>query len=196
MVRAYRSGLTGSERRQVRWLVLAMVASMAPWIALNVVPIQLGRPPLLSPFVVGLLWCAIPAALAIAILRERLFDIDLIINRSLVYGTLTALLALVYFASVVLLQAALRAFTGEARSQLVTVLSTLGIAALAAPLRVRVQRLIDRRFFRRRYDAARTLAAFANTARDDVDLNELSRRLVAVVDETMQPAHMSLWLRR
>jgi hypothetical protein len=137
----------------------------------------------------------IPAAITISILRYRLWDIDVIIRRTLVYALLTALLALAYFGSVVVLQGAFGVLTGQSQSTLVTVLSTLVIAALFVPLRRQVQALIDRRFFRRKYDAAHTLAAFAMNARDDVDLNELIDGLSEVVDETMQPAYVDVWLR-
>jgi hypothetical protein len=133
--------------------------------------------------------------LAIAITRYRLFDIDIIIRRALVYSLLTALLALVYFGSVVLLQGLLRLVTGQSSSQLVTVLSTLAIAALFVPLRTRLQQAIDRRFYRRKYDVARTLAGFAAAARDEVELDRLSDHLVTVVAETMQPEAVSLWVK-
>jgi hypothetical protein len=138
---------------------------------------------------------AFPAAIAIAILRYRLFEIDIIINRTLVYGALTAVLALVYAACVVLLQELFRALTGEGQDELVTVGSTLAIAVLFNPLRRRIQVAIDRRFYRRQYDVARTLQSFSATLRDEVDLNQLAAGLLSVVDETMRPAHVSLWLR-
>lgn len=138
---------------------------------------------------------ALPLAIAFSILRYRLWDIDLLINRALVYGALTLLLALGYFGAVVVLQAVFQAVAGQTRSELVTVLSTLIIAAIAAPLRRRLQSAIDRSFYRRRYDAARTLAGFSATLRDNVDLDQLSDRLVAVVDDTMQPEHSLLWIR-
>ncbi len=138
----------------------------------------------------------IPLTLGIAILRYRLWDIDILINRTLVYGTLTGLLALVYFGLVVALQALFKGLTGQVgASPLVIVISTLAIAALFQPLRHHIQKIIHRRFYRRKYDAARTLAAFSATLRNEVDLSQLSENLLAVVEETMQPASVSLWLR-
>jgi hypothetical protein len=138
----------------------------------------------------------IPVAIGIAILRYRLYEIDHIINRTLVYGSLIAMLALVYFGSVTVTQALLRTLTGQEKlPQLVIVASTLLIAALFTPLRRRIQSFIDRRFYRRKYDARKTLEAFSAQLRDETDLEALNNDLVGVGKETMQPAHVSLWLR-
>jgi hypothetical protein len=138
----------------------------------------------------------IPLSIGIAMLRSRLFDIDVVINRTLVYGSLTLMLAAVYFAGVVGTQYVFRAVTGQERlPQLAVVVSTLAIAALFNPLRRRVQAFIDRRFYRRKYDAAKTLEAFSSKLRDATDLDTLGEDLISVARETMQPEHVSLWLR-
>jgi hypothetical protein len=137
----------------------------------------------------------VPIAVGFAVLRYRLYEIDIIINRTLVYGSLTISLALVYVGLVVSLQYVFRALTGG-DSQLVIVASTLAIAALFNPLRGRIQSFIDRRFYRRKYDARKTLEEFSARLRDETDLDSLSEDLVGVVRETMQPEHTSLWLRR
>jgi hypothetical protein len=144
--------------------------------------------------VVLLSFGGVPAAVGVAVLRYRLYDVDLIINRTLVYGSLTATLAVLYFGSVVSLQAALRVLTGQ-ESTLAIVASTLAIAALFSPLRRQVQRFVDRRFYRRKYDAAKTLAAFNARLRDETDLDALSNDLVGVARGAVQPEHASLWLR-
>jgi hypothetical protein len=137
-----------------------------------------------------------PIAIGVAILRYRLYEIDLIINRTLVYGALTAALAVVYFGGVTATQAIFRALTGqEQQPQLAIVISTLVIAALFNPLRRRIQSFIDRRFYRRKYDARRTLEAFSAKLRDETDLDALRDDLTFVVRETMQPSHVTLWLR-
>jgi hypothetical protein len=142
-----------------------------------------------------LAWVAIPIAVGVAILRYRLYDIDVVINRTLVYASLTAILVGVYFGGVTATQALFRTLTSQEKSpQLVVVASTLVIAALFNPLRRRIQSFIDRSFFRNKYDAAKTLEGFSMKLRDETDLNALSGDLVGVVRETMQPAHVSLWL--
>jgi hypothetical protein len=131
-----------------------------------------------------------------AVLKYRLFDIDVVINRTLVYGSLTAMLLAVYFGGVATTQAIFSALTGqEQQPQLAIVVSTLVIAALFTPLRRRIQSFIDRRFYRRKYDAAKTLEAFSAKLREETDLEALNSELLGVVRETMQPAHVSLWLR-
>jgi len=134
--------------------------------------------------------------ISLAILRHQLWEIDIIINRTLVYGSLTALLALLYVGLVIGLGTLVHLFTGQAsQSPIVIVASTLAIAALFQPLRRRLQNIIDRRFYRSNYDAAHTLAAFSATLRTEVELSKICENLVAVVQEKMQPTHVSLWLR-
>jgi hypothetical protein len=136
------------------------------------------------------------ASVGIAILRYRLYDIDIIINRALVYGTLTVSLALIYFVGVTATQALFQTLTGQPRlPQLAVVGSTLAIAALFNPLRRRFQGFIDRRFYRRKYDAARTLEAFSSKLREETDLDSLDTELLSVVRATVQPEHVSLWVR-
>ena len=135
-----------------------------------------------------------PIAIGIAILRYRLYEIDIIINRTLVYGALTVTLVALYFGGIVVLQRLFVLLTGQ-QSTLAVVASTLLIAALFTPLRRRIQSLIDRSFYRRKYDAVRTLEAFFAKLRNETDLEALSGDLVGIVRETMQPAHVSLWLR-
>jgi hypothetical protein len=139
-------------------------------------------------------YAGVPIAVGFAVLRYRLYEIDILINRALVYGSLTVLLASAYVGGVVGLQAILRALSGQ-ESTLAVVASTLAIAALFNPLRRRVQAFVDRRFYRKKYDAIKTLEAFSSRLRDETDLHALSGDLLTVVRETMQPAHVSLWVR-
>lgn len=181
-------------RQKNRWVVFAALVSGIGGLVLWVLPTDVLGYPIISINVLGLLVLPFPISIGIAILRYRLFDIDVIIHRTLVYSVLTGTLALVYIGCVITLQFILRGLIGQT-SDVAIVGSTLAIAALFQPLRHRIQHIIDRRFYRRKYNAVRTLAAFSATLRNEVDLNQLSEHLVAVVHETMQPAHVSLWLR-
>jgi len=186
----------GVERQQIKWfafsgIVFCAVFAAAPFLwSLPESPATAWIWPVLFLAGAG----TIPVAVGIAILRHRLYDIDLLINRALVYGSLTATLLAVYFGGIVLLQRLFVVLTGE-QSTLAVVASTLAIAALFNPLRGRVQGFVDRRFYRRKYDAAKTLAAFNSRLRDQTDLDALGNDLVGVVRGTMQPSHVSLWLR-
>ena len=177
----------GTERQQLKWFLYAV----AP---IPYFPIADYGPLILDALAFAWILLGLPAAIGIAVLRYRLYDVDLIINRTLVYGALTITLASIYLGGVVLLQSLLRAITGQ-ESELAVVASTLVIAALFNPLRRRVQAFIDRRFYRKKYDAAKTLAAFSAKLRDETDLDALSDELVSVAWETVQPKHVSLWLR-
>jgi hypothetical protein len=207
----YRRASNPLQRQQTKWVVFGMTLGMAGFLAyltvgLLVPSLRNSLAGLAAATVLYLALLLIPLSIAIAILRSHLWDIDVIIRRTLVYSLLTGLLALVYFGSVVLLQALFTALTplsgaqaaGAARSDLVTVLSTLAIAALSVPARNRLQAAIDRRFYRRKYDSARTLANFGAALRDDptADLAHLTDQLLAVVAETMQPESVDLWLKR
>ena len=187
VVRYLRSG--GVQRQQNKWLMLATALSILMVFFEEITRIEVDTE---VPFAVAI--ALFPVAIAVAIFRYRLYDIDVIINRALVYVTLTATLALVYFGSVVLLQRTFAFLTGEG-SQLTVVVSTLMIAALFVPLRRRIQSFIDRRFYRRKYDAVKTLEAFSKKLRDETDLEALNAELLTVIRETMQPEHVSLWLR-
>ena len=185
----------GGRRQQIKWFASAAALTLV-WILLFGQASLRGLPGVIVALSGLLVIASIPVATGIAILRYRLYDIDRIINRTLVYGSLSASMALVYFGGVATTQAIFRALTGqEQQPQLAVVVSTLAIAALFMPLRRRIQPFIDSRFYRRKYDAAKTLEAFSAKLRDETDLHALSNDLVGVVRETMQPAHVSLWLR-
>lgn len=185
-----------TQRAQIRWVAWGiLITSIGVLVGFLLGKLDLiGRYPLFGLAAYRLPMLAFPLSLAIAILRYRLFDIDVIINRTLVYAALTAVLASIYFGSIVALEYAFHALTKQS-SDLAVVTSTLGIAALFNPLRRRVQDFVDWRLYRSRYDAAKTLAAFGVTLRDEVDLTKLTERLEAVIGETIQPAHVLTWLR-
>ena len=187
------------EREQSRWVVFGLVAGGLGALAFNV-PLQSSIAQFSSPYALVIdagFICSmlmIPLTIGVAILHHRLWDIDVIINRTLVYGFLTATLVAGYFGGVVLLQQLFIVLTGQ-QSTLAVVASTLLITALFNPLRRRIQGFIDKRFYRRKYDTRKTLEAFAAEVRDETNFDGLSEDLVEVVRETMQPAHVSLWLR-
>ncbi len=197
----YRRISSPVQRQQTKWAVFGLTMMLIVVILATVPPefapalAEPGKPyDLAVDFVSFSAILLVPLAFGIAILRYRLFDVDALINRALVYATLTAALAGIYIGSVVLLQGMLRSLTGGT-SQLAVVASTLAIAALFSPLRRRFQEFIDRRFYRRKYDAARTLEAFKARLQGDTDLEGLCGDLRAVVERTLQPEHVSLWLR-
>jgi hypothetical protein len=186
VVRYIRSG--NVQRQQIKWLMLATALSASMVFFEEITRIELDTEVL---FAISI--ALYPAAIAVAIFRYRLYDINVIINRALVYGTLTTMLALVYFGGVVGLQYVFRTLTGG-ESQLAIVASTLAIAGLFVPLRSRIQSFIDRRFYRRKYDAARTLEEFGTRLRDETDLETLHVELLSVIQDTLQPAHVTFWL--
>jgi hypothetical protein len=197
---------SGSEQReQIKWIAFAgsfvglmsLITVVSALIFAPEFPDSTGTQPLwlgVLQDVELLSFAGIPVAVGIAVLRYRLYDIDVIINRTLVYGSLTATLIALYFGGIVVLQRLFVLLTGQ-QSTLAVVASTLLIAALFNPLRRRIQSFIDRRFYRRKYDARKTLEAFTAKLRDETDFDALNAELVGVVNETIQPAHVSLWLR-
>ena len=191
VVRFFRSH--GDERTQMKWLVYTATMSIVIMLLLTIL---LGE----ESLILGIFSSSIPTfltlAIGLAILRYHLYDIDIIIRRTLQYALLTLILGFTYFAIVILLQTSVSAITDNAYSPIIIVLSTLSIAALFNPLRIRVQDFIDRRFYRAKYDAENTLARFAATTRDQVDLESLSDAILSVVDETVRPDRISLWLRK
>jgi hypothetical protein len=189
------------ERQQTKWVVFGVAVALVGFVTLLTVANFVMSPESVGPLaevvaetlVYGFI-VLIPLSIGVAILRSGLYEIDIIINRTLVYGPLTMMLVALYFGGIVLLQSGFVALTGE-QSTLAVVASTLLIAALFAPLRRRIQSFIDRRFYRSKYDARKTLEAFSVKLREETDLEALNDELVGVVRETMQPAHVSLWLR-
>ncbi len=188
------------EQQQTKWVVYGTCLGIGIFALLAIVFFGLISPSDISilMFLVGniLLFAAlmlVPISITFAMLHSHLWDVDIIIRRTLVYSILTALLTLIYFSGVVLLEQFTRSITET--SDLAIVISTLIIAVLFLPLRRRVQNVIDQRFYRRKYDAAKTLAAFSATVRDEVELEKLTAELLSVVNETMQPASVSLWLK-
>jgi hypothetical protein len=201
VIRYRRSG--GEVRQQIKWIAFAAsVVALGVSGAVVLGTFAAGTAGGTHPLLIGLLenaitlsFAGVPIAVGFAVLKYRLYNIDVIINRTLVYGSLTATLVALYFGGIVVLQRFFVLLTGK-QSTLAVVASTLLIAALFTPLRRRIQSYIDRRFYRRKYDARKTLEAFSAKLRDETDLEALSDDLVAIVRETMQPAHVSLWLRR
>jgi hypothetical protein len=195
----------GIERQQIKWplfsALLGMItfalfflaSSLLPGYALDLTNIGDSALGQLVLFLESLYVTSFPIMIGIAILEHRLYDIDIIIRKTLQYAFITAILGLVYFGMVVATQSLIRAITGQ-QSQLAVVFSTLAIAALFNPLRIRVQRFIERRFYRTRYDAQQTMAAFADSAREEVELESLSNSLLAAVNKTIKPRQVSLWL--
>jgi hypothetical protein len=199
-VRYRRAG--SRQRARTKWVLLVIAGACAGYACVYLPGMLLpasGRARLIYDlFGVSVFWLLalpIPVALIVAMLRYRLFDVNVLINRTIVYGSLTAALLIVYVGSVVLLQTLFRNLIGS-ESQLAIVASTLAIAALFSPLRSRIQSFVDRRFYRKKYDAARTLESFSARLRNETDLDALGTDLIAVVTETMQPEHTSLWLRQ
>jgi hypothetical protein len=181
----------GEQRQQMKWLAFAGAVAGTFVIVFTVLYDVVGEAVANGAIMLGVL--SLPLAAGMAILRYRLYDIDVVINRTIVYGALTAILAAAYLGCVLLLQLLLGGITGD--SSLAVAGSTLAVAALFRPARARVQDVVDRRFFRRKYDAAQTLEEFSARLRDQIDLGTLNAELSSVVHDTLQPAHVSVWLR-
>jgi hypothetical protein len=184
----------GVERQQLKWVVYAVVVVVRCFILLMVAPDPIGLSELAADVVFALLIAVIPVAMGVAILKYRLYDIDRLINRTLVYGLLTALLGGLYAGAVLILGQAFGGVGGNPPSWVVAG-ATLAVAALFQPARRRIQAMVDRRFNRRKYNAAKTIEAYSVRLREQVDLDTLSSELLAVVDQTVQPTRVVLWLR-
>ena len=191
----------GVERQQLKWFVSSGVVVALTSILISFVVFFLGEENFRSQVLLTILFpmlilalCGIPISIGIALLRYRLYEIDILINRTLVYGSLTVVLAASYEGGIVMLQHLFVALTGQ-ESRLAVVASTLVIAALFEPLRRRIQDFVDRRFYRRKFDAAKSLDAFGTRLRQETDIQTINDDLIMVVRETIQPAHVSLWLR-
>ena len=203
--RRYREERDAGRRQQIKGLVASLVLIVVVHVGIVAFKTVVPEPgahgtPVLLYLVAGeplfvLTTLVTPLAVSVGILRYQLLEIEVILNRTLVYGAVSALLAGVYVGSVLVLQGVVRSVQASSDSPLVVVGATLGSAALFQPLRQRVQTAVDRRFYRRKYDATQTLAAFSQSIRDEVDQDRLVRELVAVIDETLQPMHVSVWLR-
>jgi len=195
----YRWASSAPQRRQTKWVVLGIAVSLTAYLIVLLVGYVVNPGPGTAGYVLGAArlnasLLLIPIAIAIAILRDQLYDIDLLINRSLVYGILTGVLAALYAGSIFLFGGFVRTLTHRQDDSLAIVVSTLGVAAVFQPLRRRIQFAIDRRFYRRRYNAARALEAFGAALHSEVEMAELGEQLVAVIERTMEPAHISLVL--
>jgi hypothetical protein len=188
----------GETRQQMKWLTYQLATAGTLFVSFEIIGAAF-FPAIfdgwLYLFVLLAFWLGLPVAVGLAVFKYRLYDIDIVIRKTLVYAVLSALLALLYFGSVVLLQGVWRAFTGDAQSPVVIVASTLVIAALFSPVRRRVQSFIDRRFYRRKYDAQQVLSRFASVARAETDIDSLAAGLERAVYETMQPNQTTIWLR-
>lgn len=195
LIRSYRASMDIVVRKKISWIVFAFAVTGSTALVFYILPKLFGYPSI-SSNLMGVLALPLPISLAVAVLRYHLFDIDVIIRRTLIYTSLTGILALIYFGSVILLQLVFHGITDYKQDQFVTALSTLAITAIFIPLRRAVQNAIDRRFYRRKYNAEQVLAAFSEAARKEIDLEQMTAQLLRVVKETMQPVSASLWLQK
>jgi hypothetical protein len=183
----------GVERTQMKWLVYTAFLGISSLILSRLLFSDFENP--ILDYVIVAFPMLLAFSIGVAILRHRLFDIDILIRRTLQYAILTGVLAMIYYGGVIIIQTGVSTLTGRENTPIVVVLTTLVLAALFNPLRLRIQDFIDRRFFRAKYDAEKALAAFADTARDEVDMSVLEEAFLEVVDETLQPEQISLWIR-